>query len=95
MNPRTWHSGVRVHPWVHLRRSATARSAVDPSRLSSVKRYGTVADQAEVSPDSKRLESETDETDGRRLPPFELDRSRRYCGSTVVGSEVRLSSTEP
>jgi len=31
----------------------------------------------------------------RRLPPVESDRSCFYCGSTVVGSEVTLSSTEP
>ena len=33
-------------------------------------------------------------TGGRRLPPFESTRSRRYCGSTVVGSDVRLRTIE-
>jgi len=64
------------------------------SRVASYA-YGTVADHAEVSPDSKPLESETDETGGSCPPPLESSRSYCYCGSTVVGSEVVLSSTEP
>jgi len=55
--------------------------------------YGTVADHAEVWQDWKPLG--TDETGGRRLPPFESMVRYRYCGNTVVGSEVVLSSTEP
>jgi len=71
--------------------SILARLAVSSLAAGAV--HGTVADHAEVWQDWKPLG--TDETGGRRLPPFESDRPLLYCGSTVVGSEVRLSSTEP
>jgi len=65
------------------------------SSAAAANAYGTVVFHAEVSPDSKPLGSGTDKTGGRCLPPFGSDRSCFYCGSTVVGSEVTLSSTEP
>jgi len=65
------------------------------SSAAGVVSYGTVTLHVEVSPDSKPTESGTHDTAGSGRPNFEPYRSQGYCGSTVVGSEVTLSSTEP
>ena len=56
---------------------------------------GTVLDHTEVSLDSKSLGALGMTIGREKSPPLDSDRPRDYCGRMVVGSLVRLSSTDP